>query len=85
MRFYSHGNYDSVKTKMCYDFTVFKTEVCHARFEKLLQRDLNKINVDRLKNEILEEMNEMHIEYINKTTTHWLSKGLDVDDVDYIV
>ena len=85
MRFYSHGNYDSVKTKMCYDFTVFKTEVCYVRFEKLLQRDLNKINVDRLKTEILEEMNEMHIEYINKTTTHWLSKGLDVDDVDYII
>ena len=85
MKFYSHGIYDSVKTKMCYDFTIFKTEVCHARFYSFLERNLDSMTIDELKREILEEMNEMHVEYINKTTTHWLSKGLDVDDVEYIV
>ena len=85
MKFYSHGNYDSVKTKMCYDFTVFKTEVCYARFHSFLERNLDSMTIDELKREILEEMNEMHVEYINKTTSHWLSKGLDIDDVDYIV
>ena len=85
MRFYSHGSYDSVKTKMCYDFTAFKTEVCYARFEKMLQRDLGKMSVDKLKSEIVEEMNSMHVEYINKVTAHWLSKGIQADDVDYIV
>ena len=85
MKFYSHGVYDSVKTKMCYDFTAFKTEVCTERFQKFLVRDFSKMNVDQLKNEILSEITEMHTEYINKTTTHWLGKGLDIDDVNYIV
>jgi hypothetical protein len=85
MKFYSHGQYDAVKTKMCYDFTIFKTQVCNDRFEKLLERDLNNLGVDQLKSDMLNEINDMHIEYIGKTTAHWLSKGLSVEDVNYIV
>ena len=85
MRFYSHGKYDAVKTKMCYDFTNFKSEVCYQRFEELLEINLDIMNVDELKSLMLKEMNEMHVDYVEKITTHWLSKGLDVDDVDYIV
>ena len=85
MKFFTHGKYDTVKTKMCYDFTLFKTEVCHVRFEEFLQRNLDSMTIDELKREILDEMNKMHVEYIEKTTTHWLGKGLNNDDVRYIV
>lgn len=85
MKFYSHGKYDVIKTKMCVDFTLFKTTVCAERFEKFVERDFGKMTVDELKNEILDEMSNMHIEYIDKITAHWINKGLNTEDVYYIV
>ena len=85
MKFYTHGKYDPVKSKMCCDFTNFKTEVCYQRFEELLEINLDTMNVDELKSLILKEMNNMHVNYIEKITTHWLSKGISNEDVNYIV
>ena len=85
MKFYTHGKYDAVKTKMCYDFTKFKSEVCYQRFEELLEMNLDTMNVDELKSLMLKEMNNMHVNYVEKITTHWLSKGISNDDVEYIV
>lgn len=85
MKFYTHGKYDAVKTKMCYDFAKFKSEVCYQRFEELLEMNLDTMNVDELKSLMLKEMNNMHVNYVEKITTHWLSKGISSEDVDYIV
>ena len=85
MKFFTHGKYDNIKTKMCYDFTLFKTKVCSDRFTSLLDQDLEGMSTDKLKNVILNEMNQMHVEYVNKVTTYWLQKGLESDDVTYVV
>lgn len=85
MKFYTHGKYDAVKTKMCYDFAKFKSEVCYQRFEELLEMNLDTMNVDELKSLMLKEMNNMHVNYVEKITTHWLSKGISSEDVEYIV
>ena len=85
MKFYTHGKYDAVKTKMCYDFAKFKSEVCYQRFEELLDMNLDTMSVDELKSLMLKEMNNMHVNYVEKITTHWLSKGISNEDVDYIV
>lgn len=85
MKFYTHGQYDNVKTKMCYDFTVFKTQVCNDRFVALLDQDLESMNIDKLKGVMLYEMNQMHVEYVEKITSHWTQKGIDTDDVKYVV
>ena len=85
MKFFTHGKYDAVKTKMCYDFAKFKSEVCYKRFEELLEMNLDTMNVDELKSLMLKEMNNMHVNYVEKITTYWLSKGISSEDVDYIV
>ena len=85
MKFYTHGKYDAVKTKMCYDFANFKSQVCYQRFEELLEMNLDTMNVDELKSLMLKEMNNMHVNYVEKITTHWLSKGISSEDVEYIV
>lgn len=85
MKFFTHGKYDVVKTKMCYDFTKFKSEVCSARFVELLELDLDTMNVDKLKSLMLNEMNSMHVKYVEKITSYWLSKGVSSEDVEYVV
>jgi hypothetical protein len=85
MKYFTHGKYDAVKTKMCYDFAAFKSEVCYQRFEELLDMNLDTMNVDELKSLMLKEMNSMHVDYVEKITTHWLSKGISNEDVAYIV
>ena len=85
MKFYTHGKYDVVKTKMCYDFAKFKSEVCSTRFVDLLELDLDTMNVDKLKSLMLNEMNGMHVKYVEKITSYWLSKGVSSEDVEYVV
>jgi hypothetical protein len=84
-KFYTHGTFDAVKTKMCVDFTTFKANVCSKRFKEFLDVNLDTLSYDELKSEILREMGDIHIDYINATRTHWLSKGILPADVDYII
>ena len=37
MKFYTHGEYDRVKTRMCYDFAKHKTLSASARMEDMLR------------------------------------------------
>lgn len=85
MKFYTHGKYDANKTRMCYDFTRFKSDVCYKRFQEFLDRDLDSISLDALKREMLTEMGIMHEEYVNETSNFWLQKGITKEDVDYII
>ena len=85
MKFYTHGKFDAVKTKMCADFTNFKATVSSKRFKEFLDKDLHTLTYDQLKSEILREMGDMHAEYIQLTRSHWLSKGISNADVDYII
>lgn len=85
MKFYTHGKFDAVKTKMCVDFTTFKANVCSKRFKEFLDRDLESLSYDELKSEILKEMGDMHTDYINATKAHWRSKDISNEDVDYVI
>lgn len=84
-KFYTHGTFDAVKTKMCVDFTTFKANVCLKRFREFLDNNLESLSYDELKSEILREMGDVHAEYIAATRTLWLSKGITTADVDYII
>ena len=35
-KFYTHGEFDATKTRMCQDFTNFKTDVCSKNFKVLI-------------------------------------------------
>jgi len=85
-QYYTKGEYDSVKTKMCYDFVSKKSSVCRAHMVELIKRkDIDTMRVDRLKNVILTAQNRMHSEYITRITDLWLQKKIEKEDVDYIV
>ena len=85
MKFYTHGNYDSVKTAMCQDFTKFKCDTCFEHFSKFLSNDFSKVSNDQLKKMVLIAMNRMHDAYIKETKNHWLNKGISKDDAEYVI
>ena len=37
LKFYTHGEYDKVKTRMCYDFTKHKSIKCSARMLEIVR------------------------------------------------
>ena len=37
LKFYTHGKFDAVKTKMCLDFTTYKVDICKSYFYKILK------------------------------------------------
>ena len=85
MKFYTDGEYDATKTRMCGDFARHKVEVCSKRIEEFISDDLFKLNSDALKKLIFALQTAMHEEYVAKIKTDWLSKGVPQDDVDYVV
>ena len=86
MKFYTHGKYDVVKTAMCYDFAKQKTYKCGIRMENMLRiNNIDKIDRDALKRLVLEEQGKMHIDYIKAVKMEWGLKGIDKDDVDYVI
>jgi hypothetical protein len=86
MKFYTHGNYDRVKSRMCFDFTKHKTFVCASRMKNLLNtRNIDNMNKDKLKLFVLDEQRLMHEEYINSIIKEWKLKGIQSEDIDYIV
>ena len=85
MKFYTDGEYDTTKTRMCGDFARHKVEVCSKRIEEFISDELLKINPDALKKLIFALQTTMHEEYVAKIKTDWLSKGIPQDDVDYVI
>jgi len=85
MKFYTDGEYDATKTRMCGDFARHKVEVCSKRIEEFVSDDLFKLNPDALKKLIFALQAAMHEEYVAKIKTDWLSKGIPQEDVDYVI
>lgn len=86
LKFYTHGEYDKVKTRMCYDFTKHKSIKCSARMLDIIRtRDIDNMDRDRLKKLILLEQSEMHREYIKSIRIEWDLKGVDPKDIDYVI
>lgn len=86
MSFYTHGEYDRVKTKMCYDFTKNKSKYCAIHMKKMLQEpNIDSMDLDTLKNLVLKTQVDMHMDYINATRNYWLDKGIEKEDVEHII
>lgn len=85
LKFYSHGKYDETKSRMSADFVRFKCDVCYDRFAEFLENDFSKISNDELKQLILSAMWGMHIEYVDKIKLHWIDKGIEKSNVDYVI
>jgi len=86
LKFYTHGEYDKVKTRMCYDFTKHKSIKCSVRMLELIRtRGIDEMDRDELKKLILDEQNYMHREYIKSIRIEWDLKGVDPQDVDYVI
>jgi hypothetical protein len=64
MKFYTDGEYDATKTKMCGDFARHKVEVCSKRIEEFISNDLFKLSTDALKKLIFALQTAMHEEYV---------------------
>lgn len=85
MKFYSDGEFDATKTRMCGDFAKHKVEVCSKRIEEFISDKLINLNKDALKKLIFALQTTMHEEYVAKIKTDWLSKGIPQEDVDYVI
>lgn len=86
LKFYTHGEFDKVKTRMCYDFAKHKTLKCTARMSDLIMtRNIDEMGRDELKKLILDEQNNMHIDYIRAIKIDWDLKGVDPKDVEYVI
>ena len=85
MKFYTNGEYDATKSRMCNDFAKFKCNVCSDYFYEFILKDFTGVDFDQLKQMVLKEMWGMHTEYVKQTRAFWLSKGIKIEDVDYII
>ncbi len=86
LKFYTHGEYDKVKTRMCYDFTKHKSIKCSARMLDIIRtRNIDSMDRDELKRLILDEQNYMHMEYIKAIRIEWDLKGVEPKDIDYVI
>ena len=86
LKFYTHGEYDKVKTRMCYDFTKHKSIKCSARMLEIIRtRNIDSMDRDELKRLILDEQNYMHMEYIKAIRIEWDLKGVEPKDIDYVI
>jgi len=86
MKFYTHGEYDEVKSRMCYDFTKQKAKYCSIKMRDILETpNIDSMPLDKLRALITVSQNKMHTNYINAIRNEWYSKGIDEVDVDYIV
>ena len=86
MKFYTHNDYDRVKTRMCYDFTKHKVEICGGYMYGLIDmKGIEIISKDKLKSIIIDKQIEMHKAYIHNIRKDWLRRGIKEEDVDYVI
>ena len=85
MKFYTHGEYDISKSKMCKDFTKHKIKICSESFNNILKDDIEKMKPDEFKMYIIEAQTQMHIKYIGDIVDEWREKGISEDDIKYVI
>jgi len=85
MKFYTHGEYDVSKSKMCKDFVKYKIKVCSESFADILKQDIESMKSDEFKMYIIETQSQMHVDYIEAIEKDWRGKGIPEDDIKYIV
>ena len=86
MRFYTKNEYDSTKSRMCYDFTVQKSISCKRLMKELiLTEGISEMNTDKLKKLILSKQTQMHVDYVKEIRSLWLSKGIAPSSVDHVI
>jgi len=86
MKFYTDQEYDSSKTRMCYDFTVQKSRFCELHMKEIIEtKGLSEMSTDKLKQFVLSKQMQMHQDYVKEIKGIWLGKGISVEDVDYVI
>lgn len=85
LKFFSHGKYDQTKSRMSSDFVRFKCSVCYDKFQDFLDNDFSKLSNHELKGLMLSAMYGMHNEYVRQIKEHWLDRGIEKKDVDYVI
>ena len=86
MKFYTHGKFDTVKSKMCYDFTKHKGEECYRYMKEIANNtDIDKMKKSELKDYIIYSQVKMHINYIKAIKTDWSERGIPKDDIEYVI
>lgn len=85
MKFYTYGEYDITKSKMCKDFVKYKIKVCSESFNNILKDDIEKMKSDQFKMYIIEAQTQMHIKYIGAIVDEWREKGISEDDIRYVI
>jgi hypothetical protein len=85
MKFYTHKDYDIVKTRMCEDFTHIKSDVCARVMLEFLDYGIEDMDRDRLKKTILDLQTTMHENYIDDIRRIWIARKINPNDVDYII
>lgn len=85
MQFFTHGELDVTKTKMCIDFANSKVDVCSKRMYEILEDDLINLPKDELRSKIVQFQVNIHNEYIEDIRINWISRGINPNDVDYVI
>jgi len=85
MKFYTHGEYDVSKSKMCKDFVKHKIRVCSDSFNDILKQDIESMKSDEFKMYIIEAQSQMHVEYIEAIEKDWRNKNISEEDIKYII
>ena len=85
MKFYTHGEYDVSKSKMCKDFVKYKIKVCSESFADILKQDIESMKSDEFKMYIIETQSQMHVDYIEAIEKDWRGKGISEEDIKYII
>ena len=86
MKFYTDKKYDKVKTAMCHDFTVSKIKHCgELMLDMLDTQGVDSMNKDKLKSFVISKQMEMHENYIRDIRSHWSSKNIISEDIDYVL
>ena len=85
MKFYTHGEYDISKSKMCKDFVKYKIKVCSESFNDILKDDIEKMDSDQFKMYIIEAQTQMHVKYIDAIVKEWREKGISEEDIKYVI
>lgn len=85
MKFYTHGEYDLVKSKMCQDFTKHKIAVCSKGFRDILKIKIEDMSSDEFKILIVKTQLQMHIDYISEIKRDWKKRKIPDKDIEYVV